>query len=231
LATVKIGKFINRGFLNGPFCPVYGFGVIAVIILLSPVKWSLPLLFIGSILLASLIELITGYILEKNFKQKWWDYSDMPFNISGYICLKMSLGWGIASIVVIYCIQPIVQSFVVWLPIRVGLFVAGLMLMVLIVDTVVTIISLLKLKQTIRILNDTGEKIKFLSDTIGKNISDNMLNAIEIKDKRMQELDNLNKKYQAILSRKLPGYNRIAQAFPRLHLLRIKQPDKSSRKS
>ena len=85
------GHFINRGFLNGPVCPIYGVGGVIVVLCLTPIKDNIFLLFVGSALLTSILELITGFALDKIFHARWWDYTDMPFNIGGYICLKFSI--------------------------------------------------------------------------------------------------------------------------------------------
>ena len=85
-AALVTGTFVNRGFLNGPVCPIYGFGVVIVLTCLTPLAGSLPLLFLGSVVLTSALEWLTGFALEKLFHQRWWDYSDEPFNLSGYIC-------------------------------------------------------------------------------------------------------------------------------------------------
>ncbi len=81
--TVTKGKFINIGFLNGPVCPIYGFGMIILLYLLGSLTDKILLLFIGSVLFTSILEYITGFILEKVFNDKCWDYSDKPFNIKG----------------------------------------------------------------------------------------------------------------------------------------------------
>jgi len=203
IAKIQTGNFINRGFLNGPFCPIYGFSVMAVIILLSPFKSSLLVLFIGSVLLATFIEFITGYILEKTFNQKWWDYTDEPLNIKGYICLWTSLAWGIACVIVIYILQPLVNNFIHWLSNDVGNIIAISLIIVLLTDLVVTISSLSKVRQKLIVLKDIRDKIGLMS----KNISDNNL----------QELDTLKNKYQVIIDRKIIGYNRIIKAFPKLN--------------
>ena len=92
------GHFINRGFLNGPVCPIYGVGGVIVVLCLTPIKDNIFLLFVGSALLTSILELITGFALDKIFHARWWDYTDMPFNIGGYICLKFSIYWGFVCI-------------------------------------------------------------------------------------------------------------------------------------
>ena len=77
--------FVNRGFLNGPLCPLYGFGVTGVVIIFSPIKDNVVLLFIGSMVFCTVIEYITGVILEKLFHDTWWDYSDQPLQLCGQI--------------------------------------------------------------------------------------------------------------------------------------------------
>ena len=100
-AAVAHGKFVNRGFLNGPVCPIYGFGMSLVLLVLLPFSDNIPLLFIGGALLTSAIELVGGWALKKFFHTTWWDYSDQPFNLGGYICLKFSILWGLCVVVVI----------------------------------------------------------------------------------------------------------------------------------
>ena len=85
-AAVSTGQLVNRGFLNGPVCPIYGFGMIIVLFTLSPLADNLLLLYIGGVILPSVLELAGGWALYKLYHTRWWDYSDFPFNIGGYIC-------------------------------------------------------------------------------------------------------------------------------------------------
>lgn len=91
------GGLSNRGFLNGPLCPIYGLGVVAIDFFLRPFGSSLPVQLVGAMLLGSVLEYAAGFLLEKLFHQKWWDYSDTPHNLHGYICLKFSVVWGLAG--------------------------------------------------------------------------------------------------------------------------------------
>lgn len=120
-ATVNSGKFVNRGFLNGPYCPIYGFGVLIVVLCLSPVSGSLIPLFFGSVVLTTMLELVTGFLLEKIFHAHWWDYSNEHFQLGGYICAKFSLLWGIACVLVMRVVHPAVMGLVHWLPHWLGL--------------------------------------------------------------------------------------------------------------
>ena len=88
-AALTSGRFVNRGFLNGPVCPIYGVGVVIVFFFLDPLRGNTFLLFLGSVLLTSLLEWVTGFVLEKIFHQRWWDYSNEPFNPVSYTHLTL----------------------------------------------------------------------------------------------------------------------------------------------
>ena len=90
-AAATTGQLVNRGFLNGPVCPIYGFGMVIVLFALTPLQGSVLLLYIGGVILPSALELVGGWALYKLYHTRWWDYSDFPFNIGGYICLEFSL--------------------------------------------------------------------------------------------------------------------------------------------
>lgn len=99
-------KFINRGFLIGPYCPIYGLGVILITFLLKKYQNDIVVTFIFSILICAILEYITSYILEKIFHARWWDYSNRKFNINGRICLENLLIFGILGCFIIYISNP-----------------------------------------------------------------------------------------------------------------------------
>ena len=109
-AACKTGRLVNRGFLNGPVCPIYGFGMLAAVTALGPVRGSLPALFFGGGLLATALELVGGWALMTLFHARWWDYSDKPFNLGGYICLRFSLLWGLGVTAVMRLVDPAVEN-------------------------------------------------------------------------------------------------------------------------
>lgn len=106
------GEWVNRGFLYGPFIPIYGFGIIMVLWALNYLPNNPFIIFIGSIIITSILEYFTSLILELIFKTKWWDYSDMPFNLHGRICLLNSILFGIGFMVVYYFINPHIQNII-----------------------------------------------------------------------------------------------------------------------
>lgn len=179
-AAIVLGKFVNRGFLNGPWCPIYGFGVVIVAICLKPLSKSLLVLFIGSVLLTSVLEYFTGYILEKVFDQKWWDYSDDKFNLGGYICLKFSLLWGVACTAVVKLVLPAVDAVIRVVPHFVGLIVTGVIVAVMLIDLSATVITIMGIKKKIRLIDSTVAKLKAGTEDMGGFISKETL---IVKDK------------------------------------------------
>ena len=117
--AITKGKIINRGFLNGPVCPIYGFGAVGVLMLsngidalstqVSDVTGSLNnlSLFFGGMIIATLIELFGGWLLDTMFHTRWWNYSERRFNLHGYICPEFSVLWGLAIMFCVRIIQPL----------------------------------------------------------------------------------------------------------------------------
>lgn len=173
-AALKTGKFVNRGFLNGPVCPIYGFGVLSVVLVLEPVKDNLLLLFFGSMVFTSLLEFIAGFAMERIFHDKWWDYSNNPFNIKGYICLEFSIIWGIACVLVVDVIHPIIMKLVNAVPHTLGLWLMAALYVILAADAVLTLVELLKLPKRFKAMEELEAAITTVSDAMGENIYDSV---------------------------------------------------------
>lgn len=223
--AVEQGKFINRGFLNGPYCPIYGFGVIIVSGCLSPIKENILVLYIGSVVLTSALEFITGFILEKIFHQKWWDYSDEKLNIKGYICLKFSLLWGVACLVVVRIIHPTIEHFVDWIPPTLGKILVCIVLVGFISDMIVTIFGIMHIKKRLIMLEKISSDMRKISDFSGeklfKTVSDIREKNVKLSEKRAvnkAKMDELSAKYKAVLSSKKITLSRIQKAFPKLNI-------------
>ena len=200
-ATLKTGKFVNRGFLNGPLCPIYGVGVVLILICLEPIKSNLILLFLCSCILTSALEFITGFILSKCFHKKWWDYSKEPFNIGGYVCLRFSLLWGIACVFVIGMIHPPIEALVDKLPDLAGYIIIGILVAAFIVDLVFTALQLLKLNRRYKELDRITAALRIGSDAIGSRLSEATVKAVEGVDKLKAAI----------------AHSRLVKAFPKLH--------------
>ncbi len=105
-------KFINRGFLIGPFCPIYGIGCVAITVLLKNSVNDFSELFLKSIFICSILEYFTSYIMEKIFKYRWWDYSKRKFNINGRICLETMIPFGLGACFIVYFVNPILFKII-----------------------------------------------------------------------------------------------------------------------
>lgn len=174
-AALESGQFVNRGFLNGPLCPIYGFGVLLVIHILAPVQDNILLMFAGAVLITSAIELIGGFVLEKAFHHRWWDYSDMPFNIGGYICLRFSLAWGLACLLVVDRIHPLIVNGLSLVPVNASQVLLSVLAMVLLVDTISTVKAVLKLNHHLEIIDEMSQRIREASDILGESLASSTL--------------------------------------------------------
>lgn len=105
-------KVVNRGFLIGPYCPIYGTAAVLMILCLGKYKNDLVVLFVMAIVISSILEYITSYLMEKMFKARWWDYSKKAFNINGRICLTNALAFGVLGVLLIAVIHPILEDVI-----------------------------------------------------------------------------------------------------------------------
>ena len=159
--AVGHGIIVNRGFLNGPVCPIYGIGVILIFTLAELVyedgveATNTLVLFAGGLFFATVVELIGGYALDKLFHARWWDYSSEPFNLNGYICLKFSILWGLAIVFVVRVMHP---------------FIAAHTAEAIPADTVVTVAIVHGLNKQISELDEMRANMRIVSDHLTDRI-------------------------------------------------------------
>lgn len=194
-AALKSGRFVNRGFLNGPVCPVYGCGAVIVLWVLEPLRGNLLLLFLGSVALTSLLEWLTGFVLERLLHQRWWDYSQEPFNLNGYICLRFSIAWGLACLFVVKLVHPSVLWCIRTIPHPVGVGLLILFSVTMAVDLAATVRTIARINRQLSQLDELAAGIKEMSNELGENLADRVLDAVEIGDglraDLQEELDDL----------------------------------------
>ena len=164
------GKFINRGFLAGPLCPVYGLGFYAAIWAFEPFAENFMVIFFGMATACTVVELIAGLILYHTFHMRWWDYSDYKFNFKGYICLRFYIYWGIAASLGIYVLHPAVKWLIAHIsyPFRLGIIL--FFTVILIADLVTTIITIVGFKKKFATMEKLVTGTKAVSDKIGSQI-------------------------------------------------------------
>ena len=165
-AAVSTGQLVNRGFLNGPVCPIYGFGMIIVLFTLSPLADNLLLLYLGGVILPSVLELVGGWALYKLYHTRWWDYSDFPFNIGGYICLEFSLLWGVGTVVVMKAVHPVIAGFVEMVPQMAGFVLMCILYACYAADVVVTAFAASDLARELDALEKVADSMHAVSDAM-----------------------------------------------------------------
>lgn len=153
-------KFINRGFFYGPYCPIYGVGALLVLYPLLFVKQYPILVFILGMLITSVLEYITSWIMEALFKTRWWDYSKRFLNINGRVCLLNSTLFGMMSIVVVYIVHPIIQDIVQDIPFTALMSFLSAFTIGFAIDGVFTVIALLRRKKVFQKVQTQMEEFK-----------------------------------------------------------------------
>lgn len=190
-AAVKEKRFVNRGFLNGLICPVYGVGVSAVLLLLEPFENNLVILYVASVIIVTLIEGLTGFALDKIFHHKWWDYSGQPFNIGGYVCPIFSLVWGVACIFIVKVFQPLVYRVAEALPHALGVALIVVLSIVTFADLYVTASGILKFNKRLEMMERIASELRDISDKMGSNIYENVMDTMEKQEEVGKKLDEV----------------------------------------
>lgn len=189
-ASLRERRFVNRGFLNGPICPVYGVGIGMVVMLLEPMNGTLVSLYVVSTVLVTTIEGLTGYLMDKLFHHKWWDYSNQPLNIGGYVCLLFSLAWGVACVLIVRVIHPFIYKAAVMIPVTVGIVIAAVLGTALFADLYVTTAEILKLNKKLDAMEKISAELRELSDMIGVNIHESVMETMEFSEETKKQLDS-----------------------------------------
>ena len=183
--VVVFKKFVNRGFLIGPYCPIYGVGGLIATIFLTKYKESIIVLFVMSMFLFALLEYFTSYLMEKLFKARWWDYTDYRFNINGRICLETLIPFGLLGCFAIYVVNPIIFSIFNMTNIVVLRIIAIVIFIIFIIDFTVSL-------KIINSFKDTA--VKFL---------------------KKDNTEEITKKVKEILLSKSVWTKRLIESFPK----------------
>jgi len=172
--AVSLGKVINRGFLNGPVCPVYGFGVLSVFAMVNTLEaagheMNSLMVFIFGVVLATLVELIAGWLMDVCFHARWWDYSDRPLNLNGYICVEFSLIWGFAILLVVRVFQAFVEKHVEQAPSSVlGWILLAVFYAAFLADFIVTVAIIQGLNKKLKQLDELRADMRIASDKMSE---------------------------------------------------------------
>lgn len=190
-AAFKQHRFVNRGFLNGPICPIYGVGVTLVIACLEAFQSNLLLLYISSVILVTVLEGVTGWAMDKLFHNKWWDYSKLPFNIGGYVCLLFSLIWGVACVFIVYFVHPLIHQVLSLIPHTAGIALIAILVIALLSDMIVTTSAIVKFNQYLELLKHITDELHAISNQIGSELYQNVMHVLDMQESSRQKLDDV----------------------------------------
>ena len=167
LTFVRNKKFVNRGFLIGPYCPIYGSGVLLIMFILKRYL-DRPLgLFCMAVIICSTLEYLTSYFMEKIFKARWWDYSNKKFNINGRICLEYAMFFGVGGTIIMYFINPMIINVMNATSSTVIKVLAITLFIIYMVDNIISYIVMFKFRSTVGNLtqgDNTEEITKIIKD-------------------------------------------------------------------
>lgn len=219
-AAVKEKRFVNRGFLSGPICPVYGLGVTLVIHFLEPYAGNLIYLYISAAILVTVLEWMTGFLLEKLFHHKWWDYSGMPLNLNGYVCLPFSLMWGVLCVFIVCIVHPAAYHVMRLLPVWLGIILNISLTVTLAADLYVTVMRILKINRKLEKMEEITQELNRISNNMGEVIYKNVMDGMEKQEQQKQKLEErareLKERYEELLNNIPKGSRRMLKAFPRI---------------
>lgn len=251
--ALKMGEYSNRGFLSMPICPIYGFGVLIITILLHPFMDIPILMFICSSLICTAFELFVGVTMKMIFHNVWWDYSDEHFNFKGYICLKTSILWGMGCLIVEYCAEPQIEWPVDSIPTTAGTVFIGVMGVLIIIDCSNSVAAVYKLNLRLKEISEISEKMYNSSQKLGKALADTALTAVDkgseaaaviyekklegqekaaelkndirenISDMKEETVEKLRARYDALVAFSDKNVERMIKAFPSMHSVKYRK--------
>lgn len=177
-AAIQKRRFVNRGFVNGPLCPIYGSGAVLFAVFLPELKEAPFFLFLAGAILASILEFTTGALLEKLFHRKWWDYSNIRWNYEGYVCLPFSLGWGVCAVVLNMFLNPLLVKLLRIMPRLLMVIIMIALTVALVLDTVGTTLAIRGLQkrqvQLAEFTEGVSQVSKLLENAITRRIQKRM---------------------------------------------------------
>jgi len=202
---VETKRFINRGFMIGPYCPIYGWGAITITILLHKYTNDWLILFFMSMITCGILEYVTSYVMEKLFHARWWDYSRRKYNINGRICLETLIPFGILGLVIMYITNPFILNNLTKIPESTLNIIAMILFIIFIIDGGVS----LKIVSNVR---TTSTKLRKENST-------------------MDNTEEMTAKVKEILLNKSILNRRLIDAYPNLQATLKKKKEEIKRKT
>lgn len=209
-------KWINTGFLRGPFCPIYGIGAIIMFLFLEGFEDKPILLFLIAIVLLTAWEYLVGVLLEKIFHTKYWDYSNHKFNFQGRICLSNSICWGFLGVAFVRYIHPFMQQMVAKIDVTILQYVIAILFVVFLVDMITSIIHVKNMKITLERIESINKEIKEKLKEIRKLRKEKEEKSMATENIQAM-IEALKKKRNKTILRLYKNVYRLKKAFPAIN--------------
>lgn len=164
-------KFMNRGLLNGPFCPLYGCIMVFILVFFRGLNSHPVFLFLACTVTVGVMELGAGFLMSRIFKRKWWDYSEYKYNIGGYVSIPFTLSWGIWAVLGVKFFHPLLRKFIRWMPKTVGEILLMILGFLLVCDLLVTAGALLNIRYRSRHIRNITDRMNRFSVRLGNAIT------------------------------------------------------------
>ena len=181
-------RWVNRGFLHGPLLPIYGSGAIVILFLTLPVRHSPVLIYLLGMIGATVLEYVTGAVMERLFHVRYWDYSKHRFNLNGHICLSSSLAWGFFSLALVHWLHPPIERAVLWLPAFAAGPLAAALLVAFAVDTVQSVRDALDFRELLTELTESSETLAKIQERL-EQAGEDFARRSEVFRARLEELE------------------------------------------
>ena len=203
-------KFVNRGFMLGPYCPIYGYSAIIMILYLEQYKDNILTVFLLAVVVCSIVEYLVSYIMEKLFNARWWDYSTRKFNINGRVCLMNAFLFGLLGVVLVYFINPLLTGLLSKINSTILIIISLVWLIIFIGDFIISMNVTYNIKNTINKLkkDNTEEFNNKINEVLEKKILNrrifkafpkykiNIISFKEIKNKIEEKIDEFEERIE-----------------------------------
>lgn len=190
--SLRSKSWVNRGFMHGPMLPIYGSGAIVVLFLALPVRNNLALVFVFGMIGATILEYVTGIVMERLFHVRYWDYTGKPFNVNGYICLFCSIGWGLFSVALVGFVHRPVESFMLKIPDYIADPVVLIITVIAVVDFTQSFNAAMDLREMLEKAAENNERLRILekrADVVAAVVDDEIRQLKEKSSKRLREIE------------------------------------------
>ena len=242
--SVRKRRWVNRGFMYGPMLPIYGFGALAVLISTIRVRDSIPLIFLFGMVGATLLEYVTGAVMERLFNVKYWDYSNQKFNLNGYICLTSSLGWGLFSVLLVKFVHVPIEGAVLKIPTIIAEGIAFVLTVAAAVDVTQSFNDAMDLKRILAQLEESKKQIRKIQEKLkvaseefvedyrqraGEFVEDYRQRAGEFVEDYRRRVEELAEDYKKLAEEHMDSYRQRAEEMVEGYKEEIKVQKKKRR--